>query len=50
MAKQSDDSQYPEDEAQRRFEALVKAALTTQPTPLKKRPKKDRAAKEGRKR
>lgn len=30
---------YPEEEAQRRFEALVKAALNTPPAPMKDRPK-----------
>jgi Sec-independent protein translocase protein TatA len=34
MARQSDD-QYSEQEAQQRFEKLVKAALNTRPRPLK---------------
>jgi hypothetical protein len=36
MAKQTDD-QFPEEEPQRRFEMLVKAALNTPPKPMKDR-------------
>ena len=35
MGKSRDDEQYGEQEAQRRFEKLVKAALNTKPRPLK---------------
>jgi hypothetical protein len=37
--------QYSEEETQRRFEALVRAALNTPPAPLKDRPKKRRESK-----
>lgn len=40
MANRSDQDQYSEQEAQQRFEKLVKAALNTKPVPLKGTPKK----------
>jgi hypothetical protein len=35
MAPKTDDDQYSEEEAQRRFIAAVKAALNTPPKPLR---------------
>jgi hypothetical protein len=37
---QTDNEQYSDDEAQRRFLAAVKAGLNTKPSPLKDIPKK----------
>jgi hypothetical protein len=45
MAEKND--QYSEEEVQRRFEALVKAALNTPPTPMKDRTTKRRESKGG---
>ncbi|MEA2951807.1 MAG: hypothetical protein QOJ96_1327 [Alphaproteobacteria bacterium] len=46
MTKSTDNENYSEKEAQRRFMASLKAAVTTPPKPLKsmtpKRPKKQR--------
>jgi hypothetical protein len=48
-ARTKNDEVYPAEEAQRRFEALVKAALNTPPSPMKDRPRKLRESKSGRK-
>ncbi len=46
MARQpTNDDNYDNEEAQRRFEALVKAALNTPPKPMKDRPKKRKESK-----
>jgi hypothetical protein len=38
--EQPDDQLYSDEEAQRRFEALVRAVLSTPPRPLKDMPRK----------
>lgn len=40
IVKKSDDAAYPADEAQRRFERLVRTALNTPPKPMKDMPRK----------
>jgi hypothetical protein len=40
MVAKSDPDQFSEEEAQRRFQALLRAAVTTPPKPLKDMPKK----------
>jgi hypothetical protein len=49
MPKQSADDQLPDDEAEKRFKATLKAAIATPPLriakPAKKRPKKDNTKK-----
>jgi len=37
MARKQQSDEYPEEETQRRFEALVKAALNTPPKPVNQR-------------
>jgi hypothetical protein len=44
MAKEEKDT-YPEKEAQRRFEAVLKGAMNTPHKPLKEKPKAKKAAK-----
>jgi hypothetical protein len=46
----TDSDQYSEQEAQQRFEKLVRSALNTKPTPLKDVPKKWSGVQRGRKR
>jgi tRNA splicing endonuclease len=48
--KAQDGDQYSEQEAQRRFEKLVKAALNTRPKPLKSMVGKGRLARQHRQR
>lgn len=47
MAASKDGEQYSSDEAQRRFEALVRSALNTPPAPMKDRPTKRGESKGG---
>ena len=42
IVKKSSDAAYPEEEAQRRFEKLVRTALDTPPKPMKDMPRSGR--------
>jgi hypothetical protein len=45
MDKKSQDQSFSEKEAQARFEAMLKGALSTSPKPLKDKPKVKKTAK-----
>ena len=47
MGGKAEGEQYDSDEAQRRFEKLVRTALNTPPKPMKDMPRKRPAAKPG---